>query len=40
VDVGPKASTDRLSEELLAADPRNIDSVEWDQQKNTSYFYQ
>ncbi|HEX8146165.1 MAG TPA: DUF4956 domain-containing protein [Pyrinomonadaceae bacterium] len=40
VDVGQQASTDRLSEELLAADPRNIDSVEWDQQKNTSYFYQ
>lgn len=40
VDVSQKASTDRLSEELLAADPRNIDSVEWDQQKNTSYFYQ
>src|ERR1041384_7476709 len=27
VDVGQQASTDRLSEELLAADPRNIDSV-------------
>ncbi|MFL6256966.1 MAG: DUF4956 domain-containing protein [Pyrinomonadaceae bacterium] len=40
VDVGPQASTDRMSEELLAADPRNIDSVGWDQQKNTSYFYQ
>jgi uncharacterized membrane protein YhiD involved in acid resistance len=40
VDVGQQASTDRLSEELLGADPRNIDSVEWDQQKNTSYFYQ
>ncbi|HEX8559375.1 MAG TPA: DUF4956 domain-containing protein [Pyrinomonadaceae bacterium] len=40
VDVGPQAGTDRLSEELLAADPRNIDSVEWAQQKNTSYFYQ
>jgi len=40
VDMGPQAGTDRLSEELLAADPRNIDSVEWDQQKNTSYFYQ
>jgi uncharacterized membrane protein YhiD involved in acid resistance len=40
VDVGQQAGTDRLSEELLAADPRNIDSVEWDQQKNTSYFYQ
>lgn len=40
VNVGQRASTDRMSEELLAADPRNIDSVEWDQQKNTSYFYQ
>ncbi|HWS85996.1 MAG TPA: DUF4956 domain-containing protein [Pyrinomonadaceae bacterium] len=40
LDIGSHASTDRLSEELLAADPRNIDSVEWDQQKNTSYFYQ
>ena len=40
LDVGPQASTDRLSEELLASDPRNIDSVEWDQQKNQSYFYQ
>lgn len=40
VDMGQQASTDRLSEELLAADPRNIDSVEWAQQKNTSYIYQ
>jgi uncharacterized membrane protein YhiD involved in acid resistance len=40
VDVGPQVSTDRLSEELLAADPKNIDGVEWAQQKNTSYFYQ
>ncbi|MFL6335985.1 MAG: DUF4956 domain-containing protein [Pyrinomonadaceae bacterium] len=40
VDISQQVSTDRLSEELLAADPRNIDSVEWDQQKNTSYFYQ
>jgi uncharacterized membrane protein YhiD involved in acid resistance len=40
LDIGPQVSTDRMSEELLAADPKNIDSVEWDQQKNTSYFYQ
>jgi uncharacterized membrane protein YhiD involved in acid resistance len=40
VDVSQQASTDRMSEELLAADPKNIDSVEWDQQKTTSYFYQ
>jgi uncharacterized membrane protein YhiD involved in acid resistance len=40
LDLDQQASTDHLSEELLAADPKNIDSVEWDQQKNTSYFYQ
>jgi uncharacterized membrane protein YhiD involved in acid resistance len=40
VNVSQLVSTDRLSEEILAADPQNIDGVEWDQQKNTSYFYQ
>jgi uncharacterized membrane protein YhiD involved in acid resistance len=40
VDISPQVSTDRMSEELLAADPKNIDSVEWDQQKTTSYYYQ
>jgi uncharacterized membrane protein YhiD involved in acid resistance len=40
VSVSPLVSTDRLSEEILAADPHNVDGVEWDQQKNTSYFYQ
>nr|MBA3805903.1 DUF4956 domain-containing protein [Acidobacteriota bacterium] len=40
VSVSPLVSTDRLSEEILSADPQNIDGVEWDQQKNTSYFYQ
>ena len=40
VSVSPSASIDRLSEEILAADPKNVDSVSWDQQKNTSYFYQ
>ncbi|MBC7930352.1 MAG: DUF4956 domain-containing protein, partial [Rubrivivax sp.] len=40
VSVSQLVSTDRLSEEILAADPQNIDGVEWDQQKNTSYFYQ
>jgi uncharacterized membrane protein YhiD involved in acid resistance len=40
VDVSPQVSIDRMSEELLAADPKNIDGVVWDQQKNTSYFYQ
>jgi len=40
MSVNPSASLDRLSQEILAADPKNVDSVEWDHQKNTSYFYQ
>jgi uncharacterized membrane protein YhiD involved in acid resistance len=40
MSVNPSASLDRLSQEILTADPKNVDSVEWDQQKNTSYFYQ
>lgn len=40
MNVNPSASLDRLSQEILSADPKNVDSVEWDQQKNTSYFYQ
>lgn len=40
VDLSTSASIDRLSEEILAADPKNVDTVAWDQQKNTSYFYQ
>lgn len=40
VSVSTLVSTDRLSEEILSADPQNVDGVEWDQQKNTSYFYQ
>jgi uncharacterized membrane protein YhiD involved in acid resistance len=40
MSVNPSASLDRVSQEILAADPKNVDSVEWDEQKNTSYFYQ
>jgi uncharacterized membrane protein YhiD involved in acid resistance len=40
MNINPSASLDRLSQEILTADPKNVDSVEWDQQKNTSYFYQ
>ena len=40
MSVNTAASLDRLSQEILASDPKNVDSVEWDQQKNTSYFYQ
>jgi uncharacterized membrane protein YhiD involved in acid resistance len=40
MSVSPSASLDRVSQEILVADPKNVDSVEWDEQKNTSYFYQ
>ncbi|HEV2863812.1 MAG TPA: DUF4956 domain-containing protein [Pyrinomonadaceae bacterium] len=40
VNVSPLISTDRLSDEILVADPDNVDKVEWSQQKTTSYFYQ
>lgn len=40
MNVNPSASLDRLSQEILSEDPKNVDSVEWDQQKNSSYFYQ
>ena len=39
VDVSPIVSTDRLSEEIFASDPHNIDTVEWHQKKSVSYTY-
>ena len=39
VNVNPSISTDQLSEEVFASDPDNIDSIEWDQKKSTSYIY-
>jgi uncharacterized membrane protein YhiD involved in acid resistance len=39
VNVNSGDSTDNLSEELFASDPDNIDSVQWDQKKSTSYIY-
>lgn len=40
VDVSPIASTDQLSEELLAVEERNVEAIEWDQKKSNSYLYQ
>lgn len=37
--VGPRVSTDQLSEEIFSADPHNIDTVEWHQKKSVSYTY-
>lgn len=39
VNVNPTVSTDQLSEEVFASDPDNIDSIQWDQKKSTSYIY-
>ena len=39
VSLSQDSDTDRLSEEIMAADPHNIDSFEWDQKKNTTYIY-
>jgi uncharacterized membrane protein YhiD involved in acid resistance len=40
VDVSPAVSTDKLSEDILALDDRNIESIEWEQKKSHSYLYQ
>lgn len=39
VNIDPVVSTSKLSEEILSADPENIDSVEWDQKESKTYLY-
>jgi uncharacterized membrane protein YhiD involved in acid resistance len=39
VNVSGELSTDKLSEEIFASDPDNIDSIQWDQKKTSSYVY-
>lgn len=39
VNLNTTASTDDLSAEILAADPENIDKVEWEQKKSSTYIY-
>lgn len=39
VNLNPQISTDKLSEEIFAADTQNIDAVRWDQKKSQSYIY-
>ena len=39
VNVSGDLSTDKLSEEIFGADPDNIDSIQWDQKKTSSYVY-
>ena len=40
VDVSPVTTTDKLSEEILAADSDHVASIEWEQNKSFSYIYQ
>jgi hypothetical protein len=39
VNLNTIASTDELSAEILAADSGNIDKVEWEQKKSSTYIY-
>jgi len=39
VNLDPTISTSKLSEEILAGDAENIDSVEWDQKESKTYLY-
>ena len=39
VDLNTVISTSKLSEEILAADKENIDSVEWKQKESKTYIY-
>ncbi len=39
VDLNTGVSTSKLSEEMLAVDAENIDSVEWDQKESKTYIY-
>jgi uncharacterized membrane protein YhiD involved in acid resistance len=39
VNLSPNISTDVLSEELISADPDNIEAIEWHQKKTASYIY-
>ena len=40
VDVSPVVSTDELSEEILRLDGADVEGIEWDQKKSSSYLYQ
>jgi uncharacterized membrane protein YhiD involved in acid resistance len=39
LNVSGDLSTDKLSEEIFSSDPDNIDSIQWDQKKTSSYVY-
>jgi hypothetical protein len=39
VNLNTTVSTDDLSAEILAADSENVDKVEWEQKRSTTYIY-
>ena len=39
VNVNGHLSTDQLSDEIFSLDPENVDSIQWDQKKTSSYNY-
>src|SRR2546423_7179174 len=40
VNMNLTVSTDRISEEIRTLNPNNVDSIEWEQKKDSSYIYQ
>jgi uncharacterized membrane protein YhiD involved in acid resistance len=40
VQMSLNTSTDSVNEEIMAADPNNVESIEWEQQKSRDYIYQ
>jgi uncharacterized membrane protein YhiD involved in acid resistance len=40
INMSLNTSTDAINEEIMAADPQNVESIEWEQQKSRDYIYQ
>lgn len=40
VEISPTVTTDELSEQILALDSQNVEGIEWEQKKSSSYVYQ
>ena len=39
VNMSLNVSTDEVNEQILEADPENVEGIEWEQKKNTGYVY-
>jgi hypothetical protein len=39
ININPTISTDQLTEQFFSSDPKNIDTVEWEQKKSNPYIY-